>query len=344
MKKIIIRVDGNEIIATGHVMRCLAVAVQLEKLGANVVFVVADERPCQMIEEKGFKTHVLDTVWDDMDMEIDVICRYIRDNQVDVVLLDSYYVTKSYLDSLSRSVKVCYIDDLDEFIYTVDVVLNYSLAWDRSYEERYRAAGLNTKFLLGGKYVPLREEFEYKEYLLSPIVKKVLITTGGTDQLGMALKLLNTFINNNELSELEYHIIVGRFNQYKEDIRRIAKENKNIILHENVSNMSQYMRCCDVAISAAGTTTFELAACGIPSICFEVADNQDGAYLWEEKGYMLYSGNAYKRQEDCLKKCEKYLVMLMNDSGLRERLSKNMQSLVDGKGALRIAKYLMNMN
>lgn len=51
-----IRVDGNEQIGTGHIMRCLAIAETLRRNKTDVVFIVADTRSESLILNKGFKT------------------------------------------------------------------------------------------------------------------------------------------------------------------------------------------------------------------------------------------------------------------------------------------------
>ncbi|MBE5953787.1 MAG: UDP-2,4-diacetamido-2,4,6-trideoxy-beta-L-altropyranose hydrolase [Lachnospiraceae bacterium] len=344
MGNICIRVDGNEIIATGHVMRCLSIAHQIKNNGEAVEFVVADNRPTSIIEENGFNCYVLGTTWDDMDTEIQKFSEYIKRNNIDTVLIDSYFVTENYLASISKQAKVCYIDDLDKFIYPVHTLINYGLQCDRDYERRYEAVGSNTKFLLGGKYAPLREEFSCVPYEVRENVEKVLITTGGTDQLNMAYKLAEKLVSENTFKNIEFHIIVGRFNGNKDNLKILGNARESIVLHEKVTNMSYWMRKCDVAISAAGTTTFELSACGIPSICFEVADNQVGARLWEQGGYMIYAGNAYMEQEKCIGACIKGLLKLQGDYNFRKNMSHKMQGLVDGLGASRIADYLIGLS
>jgi spore coat polysaccharide biosynthesis predicted glycosyltransferase SpsG len=140
---------------------------------------------------------------------------------------------------------------------------------------------------------------------------------------------------------LEYHVIVGYFNQNKERLYSLAGHHPNLHLHENVTNMSEWMRTCDIAVSAAGTTTYELCACGIPSICLEIADNQKGAAAWEEKGYMYYAGNASLDMDTCMDKCTEYLLKYTQNREIRKNHSRRMQSLVDGRGAGRIAQYLL---
>lgn len=344
MGKIFVRVDGNEILATGHVMRCLSIAEALRKLGEEVVFVVADDRPRELISSKNFQMDVLNTTWDDLNQEAKILCEYINKNHVNVLLLDSYYVTKEYLQILSQYTKIIYIDDLKRFDYPVNTIIHYSpFAKEEEYRRIYKEEGRFPRILCGGEYIPLREEFAYQPYEVKEKVSKVLITTGGTDQLNVAGNLLNNLLENEALTFLEYHVIIGCFHSDKEGLQKLAEKHTNISVHENVKNMSDFMRHCDVAISAGGTTLYELCACGIPTICLEVADNQQGAIIWQQQDYMEYAGNAYVDMESCIIQCETSLIKYMDDREMREHRSHRMQRLVDGSGAMRIAQYIVNM-
>lgn len=343
MKKIYIRVDGNEEIATGHVMRCLSIAEQLRKSGAEVIFLLADGRPSDLIEERQFQWDVLHTTWDNLDLETDVLCEYIKRHHISVLLMDTYYVTEKYLKNLSKYTKVIYIDDLKQFPYPVHTIINYDV-WSHSYDmQAYKTRGYNPRILLGGKYVPLRKEFNRQSFVVAKKVEKVLVTTGGTDSLNVAGSFLQHAVKRNKLQDLEYHIIAGCFNCNTEMLCQLASRHPGIILHQNVSNMAEWMRACDVAISAAGTTIYELCACGIPSICFELADNQSGADVWQTEGYMLYAGNAMLDIEDCVENCCKHLLYYMNHPRMRKKYSLKLQRLVDGHGVERIADYIMTL-
>ena len=342
MKHIYVRVDGNEIIATGHVMRCLSIAEKLRQLGAEVIFVVADARPRDLIEQRGFQVDVLHTIWNELEGEIDIFKEYIVNHQVKTLLLDTYYVTENYLKSISQCTNVIYMDDLNRFLYPVHTIVRYNAFVDEEeYKRPYKENGYVNRFLVGSKYVPLREEFSYEPYEVKKNVRRVLITTGGTDKLNVAGNLLNMLLKDDKCRELEYHVIVGCFNQHREELLVLENEYDQVHLHENVTNMSEWMRNCDVAISAAGTTTYELCACGIPSICLSIADNQSAAKQWEQHGYMKYAGNACLDMENCLENCKKSLVEYRDNYKERMETSKRMQSLIDGYGAKRIAEYVV---
>lgn len=341
MKKIYIRVDGNETIATGHVMRCLSIAEQLRELGIEAIFVVADDRPGELIQSRKFRMEVLNSVWNNLNQEIEQLCNYIRQHEVKILLLDSYYVTKEYLQKLSQYTKIIYIDDLFRFDYAVHTIINYSafVESDR-YRELYKQGTLLPVMLLGSAYIPLRKEFSYQPYRLRESVKKVLVTTGGTDQLNVTGNVLDSVIGQDDLMQLEYHVIIGCFNRNREQLYVLEQKYPNIQLHENVTNMSEWMRECDVAVSAGGSTLYELCACGIPTICLEVADNQEGAVKWELNDYMQYAGNAYRDMDSCIENCMEALRMYTKYHEIRKQRSGRMQELVDGNGAKRIAEYI----
>lgn len=342
MKKVYFRVDGNEIIATGHIMRCLSIARQVEVLGGEVCFVLADGRPHELIARYGYSCDILDSQWDDLDQEINQMIAYIRKNQVEVLFLDTYYVTENYLKRLPEYTRIVYLDDLGSFIYPVHAVINYGVWSATMYnQEAYRRAGLDTEFLLGASYIPLRDEFCGIERTIRAEVREIMITTGGTDQLHVTGRLLQAFIQEHRLDGMKLHVIVGSFNRDKQRLQQIAQKHPEIILHENVANMSYWMTRCDIAISASGSTLYELAACGTPTICLEVADNQRGAVWWQEEGYMLYAGNAALDMRLCVENTMKAVEQYRNDYELRCKCSNRMHRLVDGNGARRIAEYLI---
>ena len=345
---IYIRVDGNDTIATGHVMRCLSVAAQLRNLGLSAIFLTADDNPSELIHSREFPSIILNTLWNDLDSEADVICEFLEVQHAKVLLLDSYQVTEKYLSRLSQVVNVIYIDDLYAFPYPVHSLINYSVWTDRNrYLQMYTTAVPNLLYttavpnlLLGGGYIPLREEFAYTPRTIQPEISNILLTMGGTDSYNVMGKLLRMAAHIPEFDGLQFHAIIGIFHQHKEDLLSLADTCPNIHLHENVRNMSYYMRLCDIAVSAGGSTLYELCACGTPTICLEIADNQSGSEVWEAHDYMLYAGNIALDEKKCLETCLAHILTYSMDYELRKRHSIRCQSLVDGDGAKRIAEYI----
>ena len=97
------------------------------------------------------------------------------------------------------------------------------------------------------------------------------------------------------------------------------------------------MKKCDIAISAAGSTLYELCAVGVPTVAYSLADNQIVATEeFERLGIMLNAGDC--RTNTCfVENIEQFMNQLSDNKALREQLSSEMQKLVDGNGAERIA-------
>lgn len=340
---IYIRVDANREIATGHVMRTLAIAKQVKNLGGRCKFIVSDEYAMPIILSNGFEVICLNSKWNDLNQEIFQMQKFIKSEQVKVVLVDSYFVTKEYLENLSQKVLVAYIDDLNLFKYPVQMLINYSVYYEKFHYELLDYPK-ETKFLLGCEYAPVREEFKNLVHPKRECLVNVLVTSGGTDEYHVTYQLVKFLCQENMLDNLRLHIVIGRFNQDKDKIKQLAEVYNNIQIHEDISYMSQLMMECDIAISAGGTTLYELCACGLFTVCFGIADNQlMGIEAFAEKGLMYTVGDIRKNIEYGVQKIAKQIQYFSQYPDKCYEHSKKMQSLVDGNGAERIAAHLLEL-
>lgn len=340
-----VRADANEIIGTGHVMRCLSIAEEMRKQDQDVTFIIADDRSERLIVEKGFDCICLNSVWDDLEQEIDILSQVIKERNIQSLLIDTYYVTQRYLDELRKYLRTIYIDDLMAFPYSVDMLINYNIFADvEKYKELYENAYDNTEFVLGCEYAALREEFSYCERTISDNVKRILITSGGTDQYDLIGHLLNGLRHQSWFQDTEVHVIMGRFNVNKERLEKEWIGCSNVKLHFNVSNMSDYMKMCDIAVSAGGVTTYELCACGIPAIMFTLADNQlEIVNEVERRELMYYAGDVRSHIELCVNNILTRMNELRVDVGLRKKRSALMMQTVDGNGCKRLVEKICGM-
>ncbi len=348
-----IRADANEVIGTGHIMRCLAVAVELRKNLEEVVFIVADQYGQGIVESYGFKTLCLHSQWDNLEMELGIILPLVKENHVRGILVDSYYVTENYLAKLHQCTRLIYIDDVNAFIYPVDLLVNYNIYAEKiDYFKRYMDAELDTGFLLGCSYVPLRYEFcNIKSKSISRIYQqektgdkniKILVTSGGADVCNITGSLLEKLKDMDWFSKTEFHVILGRFHQHKRELYEKWIKCPNVCLHENIKYMSEYMSMCDVAVTAGGSTVYELCACGLPSVIYTIADNQLGiAREFDARGLVPWCGDARYNTDVCIEHIIYNLENLLRDYEFLKKKSIELQMLVDGYGAARIAEKIL---
>ena len=340
------RADGNAQIGTGHIMRCLSIAETLRRKGADCVFISADNVQEALIESRGFKLISLGTQWNNLEGEEDIVIAEIQKNNIKTLVIDSYYVTETYLKKLREKTRTVYIDDINSFVYPVDLLVNYSIyAEDMNYREAYGKAGLGTDFALGCKYVPLREEFSSVSRSYGESVKKFLVSTGGTDNFNVAGKLLDFLSRCDWFGTLEYYVIIGKYNSNKPVLEEKWGECKNVCLLYNISNISDYMKKCDIAVTAGGVTVYELLACGLPSVVYTLADNQlFAAEKLAALGLMPYAGDVRNSITEVLDFISDFIASKRKDLSYRAAVSKRMQSTVDGRGCERLAERIMNLS
>lgn len=340
-----IRTDANKTIGTGHMMRCLSIAEELRRRGEIVIFIVADENSEIFAKSKDFKVICLYSVWNDLEQELESLIRVIKANDISALLVDSYYVTELYLKTVRQHTRIVYIDDLNAFIYPVDLLINYNIYADESnYAVRYKEAGINTQFLMGPEYAPLRHEFTDIRKEIKQSVSRILVTSGGADTYNVVGNILAALDREPWFGKLEYKIILGRFNVHVRELEEKWMQRENVHLLQNVSNMSEYMKSCDVAITAGGVTTYELCACGIPSVMYTLADNQfQIAETISQRGLIPWVGDVRYNMPECMRGIMFHLEKFMSDARQRKGISRRMQELVDGHGAERIAEHIVKL-
>lgn len=338
---VFIRTDMNEVIATGHLMRCLSIADAAAKHGKKVYFISADENPKELVCERGHRFLCLNTRWDCMDKEIEKLTRLIEEYGIGKLLIDSYRVTKSYLAAISKKTEVFYLDDLDSFEYPVQNVVCYANYYDKLSYLSYKAP---VNLYLGTKYMPLREIYSnQKEKEIREEISTVLLLSGGSDPLNMLDRLLPVLLK--KLSPKKIGKIIVICGKLYKDFDLLCKKYERgsseieVCFLQNVPNPETYMEEADLAVSAGGTTLYELSAMGVPTITYSFADNQlRNVQQFMEDKLMDYAGDG--RKPGVEEEISRYFDLLDRNIELRKTRSKRMQQLIDGKGADRIAELL----
>lgn len=383
MYNIAIRADGGEAVGMGHIMRCLAVAEELKNLGCRVYFLGLYMQGINKVKEMGFdafqiiltnsksqiNTIPINNVGtynsvntgfnygskDDLDNDIFATKVILEQQGCDLLIVDKYNLSSDYFKKLKECIKkVAFIDDLNLFDCVADIIVNGNInAKSLGYKQIFNKQSL----LLGTNYTPLRTEFrnipkrETRALLgLQHISKntdcletniQIMLTTGGSDPYNCTGQLLKILLECEKTSNIRYNVIVTSGFVYSDKIKKIADNNSNVVLYENYKYLSEVMQNSDLAISSGGSTLYELCCCGTPTLAFILADNQTGIVdRLSSEGYIQSFGwytdignsNIAQRVHD----------LIMN-FGIRKDYSYKMQTLIDGKGAYRIAKEIVKV-
>lgn len=332
---ILFRADGNPQMGSGHIMRCLSLADAFQEKGIYSTFIIAEPYMQPLIQKRGHKCLVLSSAYDCLEDELPVLLPLLEEKQPACVILDSYFVTPKYMAAIRSEAPLIYIDDLNMFDYSADLVVNYML-----YSNKF-AYPRNKRYLLGPQYALLRKEFQnIPRRQMAAQVSHVLLSTGGADWEHIALQCVQ-YLRKRPTGSITYHVILGAMNRDEAEIEQLADGCAHIVTHRNVSDMRSLMLQCDAAISAGGTTLFELCACGLPTVTYVLADNQImNAASFERAGLMLCVGDIRNDSRFAVRIFER-LETLVQKHSLRLRISERMQESVDGNGATRLAEAIM---
>lgn len=335
------RLDANKHIATGHMMRCIVIAKQFIKRGKQCIFLLADDDNVDILKKNNMNYYVMNTKWDKWDESILTVEQYVKKLDISILIVDSYYVTEKFMSQINKIVPVFYIDDMCKQAYDISIVLHIS-QWEEenTLQELYKNKE-NVKLLTGMKYMPLREEF--MEYENVKEQKQIMITTGGTDPYHITLKVVQAILKDNNLFGYEIAAVLGKMNSDKEKLLDIASNNSRLKVMQNISNMGQVMKQSCLAVSAGGGTVYELCLCGVPTICFAFSDDHVGFEQRMQKHEVLsYVGDVRNDEKQTIRKIIFEISELLNNKQKNDMYRRNMKKLVDGKGAERIAEYILH--
>ena len=342
-KNIFIRADGNARIGAGHLMRCLTIADALN-CRDRVCFWCADEESAELARQRGYEAVPLGTDYRDMLSELPKLeeLQAGRDRGTQTIpqtiLVDSYYVSAAYLQALRAFGRVLLLEDVPGRSWPVDGVINYNaFAEEEIYRAVYEQCG-DVRWYIGAAYVPLRPSFAGRDYQVREQVQELLVTTGGGDQENIAGKLLEV------LEDTTYiiHVVSGPYNPHRTWLDHYAQEHPRVVVHRQVTEMAELMLQCDLAVTAGGTTIYELCALGVPFVCFSYAENQEALVDYAgRQGIGLDAGKYHHDPAGTLKNIGRLARQAAADVQQRREMSRRAAELVDGRGADRLAEALL---
>ncbi len=331
-----IRADANETIGSGHVMRCLSIADALKRQGQQVCFLTADENAAGLLEARGQAFRVLHTDYRRMEGELEALEELLAGGGF--FLADSYFVTAAYLDRVRERLPVGYLDDMGRRDLAADLLIDYNIFAEARLYEGCKAA----EFLLGPEYAPLRAEFAGNACETRDRASRVLITTGGGDRYNLAGQLLEKALAHPGTACLEYHVVSGAYNVHLAELKALERRHGNLRIYSNVSDMCGLMRDSDIAVTAGGSTMYELSALGVPMVCFSFVDNQERIVEgFVERGLVGFGGNYLLQGEAMAAEAAEAIALLAGDRELRRTYSRRLRAVVDGRGAMRIARRII---
>ena len=339
--KLLIRADASSGIGSGHVMRCLALAQAWQDGAGEATFLTSAPAPAltaRLVQEGMLVVSATSAPGSSEDAAATV--ETARQLHAAAIVVDGYHFGAEFQDSIHASgFPLLFIDDnAHAGRYVADWVLNQNVHADPA---MYAGRASGTRLLLGPSFSLLRREFNIwrgRKKEIPEVGRRVLITLGGSDPDNVTLRIIHA-LESIKLPGLEATVVAGGGNPHLDSLRAaIAQSSLPIQLAVNATNMPELMSRADLAISAGGSTCWELALLGLPACILVIADNQEASVArLQETGVFLSLGRAAACAPETLAAA---IESLLGDRVRRQLLSERGQNLVDGFGAERVAAAL----
>lgn len=327
MKKFMIRADGNSALGFGHLMRMSTLSKELRRHGKPVSYCVREEGSVQRFLEENGEVYFSLPADCSLSQELSLLNEKL--NSGDVFVADLFPADAAYLNSIRKGVFRVLIDNLENASLPCELY-HHGAIYGRDFEEEIQARG--GRGLLGSEYALMREQFrDLPKRKLKKDSRKILVTMGGADPLGMTEKVVRELAPSSDFVTV---VIGGAFSVIPN-----LSDLKNVQVLSRVSDMMSLMMDCDLCVSAGGTTTYELAATGTPSIVYRQAENQNRqCETFHRYGSLIDLGDGNEYDQHRLKET---VEQLFEDFDLRQKMSERGQRLVDGYGAERTVNRLL---
>lgn len=325
----------------GHFMRCLALAQTWIEMGGRAIFAMTETNPTidALLHATGASLARLTATAGCLHDASETVAVAGREGARWIVA-DGYEFAAGYQDALrQRENRVLFIDDDGRYQrYEADLILNQNA---HAAETLYADRAAHTRLLLGPRYALLRRQFQSTtpppRDFTRP-ARKVLVTLGGADPENVTQNIIEA-LQAMPGDTLEALVVVGGSNIHGAKLEQaVAASPARINLVRDAKNMPELMAWADVAVSAAGSTTLELAYMGVPMLLLVIADNQTGvAERMQSLGAARNLGWAHAVSVSAIAEA---IRELMIDNDERSRLSRTALELVDGRGTRRVARAL----
>jgi UDP-2,4-diacetamido-2,4,6-trideoxy-beta-L-altropyranose hydrolase len=332
---IVIRADASYELGSGHVRRCLTLAGELQKKGAEIRFISREEpgNLIQFIENLGWKVFRLREGISDWKSEVDPIHRFLKELKpsVDWLIVDHYELDINWEKEIRPFVKnIMVIDDLADRKHECDLLLDQN--YFQNNVQRYdQLVPSYCKKVLGPQFALLRPEFlEEREKIRERDgkVRHILIFFGGSDPTNETEKTLHGIQILNQ-ADLYFDLVVGGSCRNKEKIIKASRFISNVTFHEQVSNMASLMAKADLSLGAGGTSTWERCYLALPSFVIVVAKNQERiAMALEDAGAIWNLG--WHKGVDAEKIAESFALAIKSPEKVLE-IGKRGNEIMGGK-------------
>ena len=317
-------------------MRCMALAEALGEAGWHVRFAVGSETvsTVPVLAASKFDVRVLH----DSKHEPEALREEVP-GRAELLVVD-HYQRDAVFERACRTFaqRVLVFDDATGRDHDCDILVD---AAARSAESYAGYVPASARVLAGPAYALVRRSFlAHRSTALarrdgSPI-KEILVSCGATDPDNVTAAVLDGL--DGLADEIPTTVVLSSRAPHVDAVRKRMHRKMRLLL--DVPDMAELMTNADLAIGAAGSTAYERAILGLPSILVTVAENQrEIARLMAESRATIDGGSV---DAGLPQRLRELTATLLKDGAARRNMATAAAALVDGRGAVRIALAMLD--
>jgi UDP-2,4-diacetamido-2,4,6-trideoxy-beta-L-altropyranose hydrolase len=329
----------------GHVMRSLTLARALTEAGAECAF-VESRAAAPILRRFGWPAQTLLAM---IGVEgLEPLLHYAESFatvfEPDVVVVDHYEMGAAEERRLrGDGRRLAVIDDLANRAHDCELLVDPG--YGRRLDDYSGLAPSAAPRLVGPTFALVRPEFggarprAMSRRAKHEPVRRVLVSLGLTDLGGITQRVVTALAP--VLGEARLEVVIGAEAASLPGLRELAAADRRVRLWIDTQEMATLMADTDLCIGAGGSSVWERAVVGLPTVTLALADNQRPMIAqMDAAGITLGLDAAAPDFEHALQTAFNRLV---DEADLRWRLAQRTADLCDGQGAVRVAEAVLRL-
>ncbi|MFC1907384.1 PseG/SpsG family protein [Chloroflexota bacterium] len=327
---------GNHQMGMGHIYRSIALIKALEKKCVGVsARLLSRNYKDGIMKIKEFGYPVIQIPLDMSEQtEIEYCIGILKDLHPDVLVTDALKITPAKMALFKKYSKyLVSIDDAGDGRLMANLVVNVLFQTPKNDNRKAELSDLS--------YLILREEFRAPNrpaMSINPIVKRILVTQGGSDTYGVTIKIARALDKVDD--SIEIILLLGPAFKHEKELEAVQRESRrHFIIERDIRDVFSLFSRCDLAITGGGMTLFELAAVGVPSIVltqeYKEIETIERIY---DYGFIKNLGLSENVSDEDIYHSVNELI---ENYSLRNKMSEVSRKIVDGLGAERIVDIIL---
>ena len=336
---VIFRADAAPAMGGGHVQRCLALGEALVEAGWRSAFAFRSGT-LETVPALANSPHRLLPLEGAEDEEPALLASKIG-SRCDLLVVDHYGRGPAFETACRRfTFRIMAIEDQPNRRHDCELLLDPTPG-RRAVDYQHLVPAV-CKLLLGPTYALLRGQFAKSRQAAlarrsrgdSP--KRIFVSLGTTDSRNLTAAVLQGIADS--AAGLAVDIVIGSAAPHLAALRQLAGALRlDARLHVDADNVAELMGEADLAIGAAGSSSFERCCLGLPSLLVIAADNQ-----CDIAAALIDAGAAELVEPgDLARSVARGVKRLCAGAQARVAMAEAAARLCDGRGAARVASELL---